>query len=392
MKIDVESVRNETPAVAHLTHLNNCGSSLPPTPVLNAAIDYLNDEAAMGGYEAWAQRSVAIDEVYGSTARYLNCDVGEVAFTASASDGWWRAFTSVPLASGDRILMSRSEFQANAFGLLQARDRGVVVDVVPNTPAGEIDLEQLEKMLDGSVKLVSLTHISMANGAVHPAADVGALAHRAGALFLLDSCQAAGQRPLDVEELQCDFLCYTGRKFMRAMRGTGILYARSSAIDRLGPSPFVDGRSAEWTSPDEYRFAPGALRFEFGEQNFAGKVALGVATNYMLKLGLGAISDRITDLSTRLRQGLQEIDGITLRDEGVDQCGIVTFTSNQAEPASIQKGLAVQRINLGAPGKRNAQLDIGARGLDAVVRAGVHYFNTEDEIDMAVAAIRSITS
>ncbi len=130
----------------------------------------------------------------------------------------------------------------------------------------------------------------MANGAIQPAAAVGERARALGAIYLLDACQAAGQLPLDVEELGCDFLAFTGRKFMRGPRGTGILYARESVMDRLGPPPFVDGRSAEWTAPFTYELAPGARRFEFGEQNFAGKAGLGVAVEYAMSVGLDSIA------------------------------------------------------------------------------------------------------
>lgn len=358
--------------------------------MLDAAIDYLRAEAAMGGYEAWAARADDLNEVYDATARYLNCSPSEIAFTAGASDSWWRAFSSIPLAPGDRVLMSQSEFQANAFALLQARERGVIVEDVPNDGNGEIDLDALERMLDDRVKVVSLTTISMSNGAVQPAVEVGRIVSETGAIFLLDACQVAGQRPLDVDDLRCDFLCYTGRKFMRGMRGTGILYARAGVIDRLGHSPFVDGRSAEWTSPSTFHYADGAHRFEFGEQNFAGKVALGVATNYALDLGFDAIEQRITALSGAFRNGLGQINGVTVRDEGLDRCGIVTFTSEHLAPEAIAAGLAARNINVGAPGKRNAQLDIGRRGLDSVVRAGIHYFNTEDEVAAVLEAVSAV--
>ena len=220
--IDVEAVRANTPATASIIHLNNCGSSLPPQPVVEGAIDYLRLEAEIGGYEAYWAREDQMNAVYDATARYLGCMPSEVAYTSGAGDSWWRAFAAIPLKTGDRVLASTAEYQANAFALLQARDRGVIVEVVPNDAMGLIDLEAMRSMIDDRVKLVTLTHIAMANGAIQPAAVVGEIAHEAGALFLLDSCQAAGQLPLNVDSLNCDFLAYTGRKFMRGMRGSGV--------------------------------------------------------------------------------------------------------------------------------------------------------------------------
>jgi len=296
-----------------------------------------------------------------------------------ASDAWWRAFSAVPLKPGDRVLIGRSEFMANAFGLLQARDRGVLVDVVPNTDTGEIDVAAMANMLDDRVKLIAHTQVSMSNGAVHPSAAVGALANEAGILYLLDSCQAAGQLELDVKSLGCDFLVFTGRKFVRGPRGTGVLYAKSSTLERLGPSPFVDGRSAVWTSADSYELMPDARRFEFGEQNFAGKVGLGVAIEYALEIRLDPIASRITALADELRQQLASVEGVEVRDEGTKQCGIVTFTVDGHESIDVKRELGNNGVNVSAPGRQNAQLDIGHRGIDSVVRAGVHYFNTPEE-------------
>lgn len=346
----------------------------------------------MGGYEAAAELSDQHDAFYTATAAMLGCSMDEVAFVSSASEGWWRAFTAIDVQPGQRILTGCSEFQANAFGLLQARERGVTVDVVPNDDNGLIDLEQLDGMLDETTRLVCLTHISMSNGAIQPAAAVGQRCHRAGIPMLLDACQAAGQLELDVTELGCDFLVYTGRKFMRGPRGTGVLYARRQTVDGLGPTGFVDGRSAEWLDDGSWQHQPGATRFEFGEQNFAGKAALGVATSYAIAIGLGNIAQRVQCLASSLRTQLEQIDGVVVHDEGIERCGIVTFTLDKRAATDVGAHLHSAGINVSTPGRRNAQWDIGRRNIDAVVRAGVHYFNTDDEISRLcheVAAFRS---
>lgn len=388
--IDLDRLRAETVGVTHCIHLHNCGSSLPPDPVVDAQIAYLRAEQRMGGYEAATEHGAALDDFHAATAQMLNCDADEVAFQSGASEAWWRAFTAVPLGRGDRVLAGTSEFQANAFGLLQARERGVVVDVIPNDASGTIDLAALAAAIDDRVRLICLTQISMSNGAVHPAASVGTICRDAGVPFLLDACQVAGQRPLDVRELQCDFLVYTGRKFMRGPRGTGVLYARRATVDRLGSTPFVDGRSAQWTDADTWEHTPGAGRFEFGERNYAGQVGLAVATRYAIEVGLDAISDRVTELAGALRTELGSLAAVRCRDEGLDRSGIVTFTVDGLTPAEVQSRLATRRINVGAPGRSNAQWDIGRRGMDGVVRVGVHYFNTMDELRQLVDAVADL--
>ena len=380
--IDISQVRADTAGCEAVAHFNNAGSSLPPKQVVDAMVDYLRAEELEGGYETAASRAEDLDRVYGATAAYLNCDPSEVAFTASAGDSWWRAFSSVPLVAGDRILVGRSEYQANAFGWLQAQDRGVEVDIVPHDGAGDFDLDVFKELLDDRVKLVSLTMVAMSNGAIHPAADVGRILAESSsqAIYLLDACQAAGQLRLDVHELGCDFLLYTGRKFMRGPRGTGILYAKADVYDRLGATPFIDGRSAEWTTPDSLTYMPGAQRFEFGEYGYGAKVGLGVATEYMLNLGIDAIAERVGELAGLLRFDLSAIPGLRLLDQGRNKCGIVTFEVDAKPAAEVIADLHTAGFNLSGPTKLNAQLDLEPRSIPQVVRAGVHYFNTEQEV------------
>jgi len=388
--LDIERIRADTPGCADVIHLNNAGSSLPPRPVVDAVVGYLREEELAGGYEVAAARQDDLDRVYDESASLIGCSADEIAFTSSASESWWRAFTAIRLDVGDRVLVSRSEFQANAFGWLQLGDRGVTVDIVPNTPSGDFDVIAFDEMLDERVALVCLTMISMSNGAVHPAATVGARLVDHRAIYLLDACQAVGQLPIDVRELRCDFLNYTGRKFMRGPRGTGVLYARSGVHEELGPPTFIDGRSATWTGSDAFDVSATATRFEFGECNYAGKVGLAVATAYANDIGLEAIETRVSMLSALLRSTLAAIHGVRVLDEGTVQSGIVTFTIDGVPPAEVQSNLSANGINVSAPGRTNAQLDLGERGIDQVVRAGVHYFNTEPEIDRVAEVVGSI--
>jgi len=387
--IDISRVRADTAGCEAVAHFNNAGSSLPPKQVVDAMVDYLRTEEVEGGYEVAASRAADLDRIYATTAQYLNCEPNEIAFTVSAGDSWWRAFSSVPLAPGDRVLVGHSEYQANAFGWMQARERGAIVDIVPNDGAGDFDLEVFADMLDERVKLVSLTMVAMSNGAIHPAAGVGQILASSGsnAIYLLDACQAAGQLPLDVDELGCDFLLYTGRKFMRGPRGTGILYAKPNVYERLGSTPFVDGRSAEWSTPDTFSYMPGAQRFEFGEYGYGAKVGLGVATDYMLDIGIKAIAERVTDLAGLLRFDLSAIPGVRLLDQGRNKCGIVTFNVEGKASAQVIADLGAAGFNLSGPGVLNAQLDLAPRSINQVIRAGVHYFNTEEEVARLCEAV-----
>jgi selenocysteine lyase/cysteine desulfurase len=264
-----------------------------------------------------------------------------------------------------------------------------VVEVVDDDEHGQLSVDDLRHRLGsgaGEVKLIAMTHVPTDNGLVNPAAEVGAVARDAGVPFLLDACQSIGQMPVDVERIGCDFLSATGRKFLRGPRGTGFLYVRRSVLDTVVP-PFLDLHAATWTAPGRYEMRPDARRFENWETNVAGKIALGVAVDYALSWGLDEIEHRVTDLADGLRARLEPLDGVHLQDRGRRRSGIVTFTVHGISADEVQRGLAKQAINVSvATAERGADERLGGRRTD-LVRASVHYYNTDAELDRLVEAL-----
>jgi cysteine desulfurase / selenocysteine lyase len=314
-------------------------------------------------------------------AALLRCEPDEVALVDSATRAWDMAFYSIPFRPGDRILCGMAEYASNVIAFLQvARRSGVSVEVVPDDGHGQISVDALRDMLDERVRLVALTHVPTNGGLVNPAAEVGAEARRAGALFLLDACQSAGQLDLDVGALGCDMLSATGRKYLRGPRGTGFLYVRRDLVERLTP-PMLDLHSATWTAPHEYRVRGDARRFETWERDVAATIGLGVAVDYALALGLPAIEQRVARLADTLRGRLGAIPGVTVHDRGERRCGIVTFTTDLLEPAEVRARLAAHRINVTVAVASGTLFDMRARDLPALVRASVHYYNTDEEIE-----------
>lgn len=368
-------------------HFNNAGAALPPECVLETVIDHLRFEALAGGYEAANARAKQLEAVYASAAKLINASPDEIALVEHATRAWDSAFYAVPLGPGDRILTSVVEYAANFVAFLHVSKRtGALVDVVPSDEAGAIDVAALRESIDDRVKLIALTHVPTNGGLVNPAAEVGRVARDAGVLYLLDACQSVGQMPIDVEAIGCDMLSSTGRKFLRGPRGTGFLYVRRSALERLEP-PMIDHHAAEWTAPGGYRLRPDARRFENWESNIACRLGLGVAIDYAMEWGLESIRDRVYGLARRFRAKLPGLPGITVRDLGAEQCGIVTFTKDGESSTSVRDRLALRGINVTVSDVYSTRLDMEARELDEVVRASLHYYNTDDEIDRFCAAL-----
>lgn len=387
MPIDIQRARQETPGCANVLHFNNAGSSLPPQVVLDATIAHLQLEGQIGGYEAAAQAHDALEHTYDATAALLNCSRDEVAIVENATRAWDMAFYSINFKPGDRILTATSEYASNYIAYLQvARKTGAVVVPIPDDEYGQLSLDALRSAIDDRVKLISMTHVPTSGGLVNPAVEVGKIAREAGILYLLDACQSAGQMPLDVEKIGCDMLSATGRKYLRGPRATGILYVRHSVLEQLEP-PFLDLHAAEWVAPDAYEIRPDARRFENWETNFAGKIGLGVAIDYAMNLGIENIWRRVKNLGYQLRTQLSPLPGVIVHDRGVTQCGIVTFTVDGLEAEEIMRRLANDHINVSVTGRSSTLLDLSARGLTTMVRASVHYYNTEEEIERFCAKI-----
>ncbi len=386
--IDVERARRETPGCEHVVHFNNAGSSLPPQPVLDATIGHLQLEARIGGYEAHAANEEAIERFYGAAAELIGARPDEIAFNPSATRAWDMAFYSFHFEPGDRIVTSVADYISNYLAYIQTAERtGVEVVTVPNDEHGQLSVEALRDALDERVKLVAVTHVPTNGGLVNPVADVGTIAREAGIPYLVDACQSAGQLPLDVDEIGCDALSATGRKFLRGPRGTGFLYVRAALLEHLEP-PLVDMRAADWVAPDRYELRRDGRRFEEWEQDYAAKAGLARAIDYALEWGLDEIWSRVHELAERLRAQLGEIDGVTLRDAGTLRCGIVTFDVAGKAAQEIKDALARERINVTVSATTSAVIDALERGLPDLVRASVHYFNSEDELDRLVESVR----
>ena len=388
--LDLGRVRADTPGCAGRAFLDSAGSSLPPSPVLDEMIGHLRREAEIGGYRAAAERADDLADVKVSLAQLLGAQPADLALVESASRAWADFFYAVPLASGDRILITEVEYASNAIAAFQrARSSGASVEVVPSTPTGEIDLDALHRMLDERVRLVSLVHAPTNGGLINPVREVVDLAHGVGALVLLDACQSVGQVPVDVRELGVDALSATGRKWLRGPRGTGFLYLRPELAQSMEPAA-LDLHGAQWAEETGYRLAPDASRFEFWECSVAGRLGLGAAIRYLLDLGIDEVASAVSARAEFARTELATLPGVTVRDLGGHRSGIVSFTVEGVDPNSAREVLADSDVTVTVSGRGSTWVDMTRRGLDGVLRASPHYFNTFEDLDRLVAAVAEL--
>ncbi len=389
-RFDLDRARRDTRACAQIVHFNNAGASLMPAPVADCLHAYLRQEEQIGGYETAEAERAQLDDFYPSIATLIGATPTRSPLSRTPRAAWDMAFYSLDFKPGDRILTCVSEYSSNYISYLQvAKKTGAEIVVVPDDSTARSTSRALERAIDKRTKLVSISP--------HPDPGRAGAAGRGGRQDrqrcrhpLPARCLPVGrQMPIDVKKIGCDFLSATGRKYMRGPRGTGFLYARTRSTSHIEPI-FLDNHAARWTGDNDYTVMGDAKRFENWERYFAGKAALGVAIDYALSYSLEAIRDRVYGLARELRAGLLAIDGVQVTDEGVEQCGIVTFQAAQLPPAQIKEQLRAHRINVTTPRGSGSLVSFQQRGLSELVRASLHYYNSEEEVDYFLHTLRRI--
>jgi cysteine desulfurase / selenocysteine lyase len=377
---EVQQYRAETKGTKQRVHFNNAGSSLPPDVVVDIVVNYLREEAIYGGYETEAKYSEELNNTYNLIAQLINADKDEIALAENASFAWGSAFNGINFKPGDEVIISEMEYVTNMIGFLNAEKiHGIKIKIVYNDDQGNFDLEALENTISAQTKLIAVTHIASSTGGVIPVVEIGKIAAKYQVLYLVDACQSVGQVPVDVKEINCDMLAVTGRKYLRAPRGTGFLYVRKQMQDKLKVS-FIDGFTTLSVSQQGFKLRDDARRFELYEKNRALTLGLGKAVEYALNVGVDRIWHRIQHLSALMRRQLNNIDGIIIHDIGDQQCGIVTFSVDGFEASSIKIKLAEKQINVSVGLAKSTLIYMDKHHLASVVRASVHYYNTEEEI------------
>jgi len=392
--LDLARLRAETPGCASRIHFNNAGSGLMATPVLEAITEYFELEAELGGYEAADAREEAIHDFYAATAQLLGCKARNIAFASNATDAFARALSSIPFASGDLILTTRDDYISNQIAFFSLRKRfGIEVVHAPNVPEGGVDVGAMERLMrQRRPRLVAVTHIPTNSGLVQPVAEIGRRCRELELLYLVDACQSVGQYAIDVEQLGCDFLSATGRKFLRGPRGSGLLYVSDRALAAGYEPLFIDMRGARWVGPEDYRQVETAARFEDWEFSYATLLGSAAAIRYALTVGIDVIAERTPALGAALRERLAELDGVRIFDRGRRRCAIVTFTVDGWNSEVLMTELRRRRINSSVSAREHALYDFTDKGVEACVRMSPHYYNTEQEVNEVVDAVRELVA
>ncbi|MGG7437974.1 aminotransferase class V-fold PLP-dependent enzyme [Chryseobacterium arthrosphaerae] len=381
--MDLNTIRQDTIGCSDKIFLNSAGSSLMPKIVVETITNYLYHEQQIGGYMAAGRNAESIGQFYEEAAKLINTRPSNIAFVNSSTDGYAKALSSIPFEKGDCIITTNNDYISNqiAFISLQKRFQIKIIRAA-NLPDHELDLEDFERLIrKHQPKLIAVTHIPTNSGLVQNVEAVGKLCRQYDILYLVDACQSVGQRVVDVEKINCDFLTATGRKFMRGPRGTGFLYVSDRVLHAEMAPLFLDSNGAQWTEFDHYQLNGTARRFELFERSNALLMGFKEALRYANTIGMAAIENYNRELSGKLRTNLQN-SGYRILDQGNQLSSIVTFCQKDNKIDKIQKVLNENNVFFTVSNKTNALIDFTFKNVDHAIRLSPHYFNTAEEIEV----------
>ncbi len=395
--LDVDGLREETPGCHDLAFLNNAGSALPTYRTLEAVTRHLDLESKIGGYAAADAATDTLRSASAGLAQLVGGHAHEIALAVSDSDAWVRAIWGWMLgrnvAKGQVVLADRLAYHSHHAALVQLAELfGFELRTLVSRDDGTVDLDALSLQLsDERVALVNVTAIGTHSGNVNPMVAIGKLVSARGVPLFVDGCQAIGHVEVDVRQWGCSMFTGTGRKWLRAPRGTGMLWVAEEIVDRFSP-PGIDGVSTSWSSANGFTMAQGMQRFESFEGPIAAKVGLASAVDQALALNSAVVAAHITAAADRFRADLAMNSRVTVHDTAALRSGIVTFSVAGASPSSVVSAAAERGAAINVSTATWAALDMEAKGLSQVVRVSPHIYNTASELDRVIETINALPS
>jgi selenocysteine lyase/cysteine desulfurase len=384
--------REETPGCANRVHLNNAGAGLMPRSVLDAIVGHLNREANFGGYESADDAADAVNDAYANVAYLLGAQPRNIAVVENSTVAFFQALTAFDFHPGDVIVTTRNDYISNQLAYLSlARRRGIEVRRAADLETGGADPQSVRELLrDPRAKLLAVTWVPTNSGLMQAVETLGEIAESAGVPYLVDACQAVGEIPIDVAQLRCDFLSATARKFLRGPRGIGFLYVSDRALKRGDFPLYIDMRGADWVAADSFEPAPDARRFENWEFPYSLVLGLGEAARYALGAGVEQSGRRARDLAAGLRRKLSALPGFRVLDRGKELAAIVTVEVAGWDAPDLVTLLRQRGINSSASLRAYAVIDMAEKRAASALRLSPHYYNSEEELDAVIEALRSL--
>ena len=400
--LDVAAVRDDFPILARqtngqtLAYLDNAATTQKPQSVIDAVRDYYqtcNANVHRGVHQLSMEATQAYEGARQKLAQFIGAPhKDQLVFTRGTTEAINLAAQSYArprLQAGDEILLTRMAHHSNIVPWqLIAEQTGAVLRVAPINDAGELLVDEFEKLLSERTRIVAIGHVSNALGTVNPVRHLTQLAHDAGAAVLIDGAQATAHMPVDVEAIDCDFYALSGHK-MYGPTGIGALFGKAEHLRAMPPYQ-GGGEMIRSVSFEGTTYAEPPAKFEAGTPNIAGAIGLGAAVDYIEQLGRDAIHAVERDLLAYGTEALQSIDGLRLIGTARDKAGVLSFVMDDVHPHDIGTILDTEGVAIRS-GHHCAQPVMQRFGIAATARASLAVYNTRDEIDRLVRALHKVS-
>ncbi|MDD1679694.1 MAG: aminotransferase class V-fold PLP-dependent enzyme [Methanomicrobiales archaeon] len=383
-----EEVRKDFPILGDLIYLDSAATSLSPEPVLQAMQEYEHHYRANVGRGVHRLSQIASQRywhAHRNVADFIGAREGELVFTRNSTEAINMVATGLRWKPGDHVVTTILEHHSNLLPWMRLREQGVTLTLSGIRKDYSLDLEALEKALSGNTRLMAVTHASNVLGVVTPVQEIARLCHDRGILLLVDGAQSVPHLPVDVASMECDFLCLSGHK-MLGPTGTGALWMREPNLEPL----LVGGGAIETVTSEGYTLASGYERYEAGTPHIAGGIGLSAAVEYLRKIGMDRVQAYEQRLTDRLVRGLDHIPGVTVYTARppVPRIGVVSFTVEGYEPHEVAHFLGEQAEIMVRSGHHCCMPLMQRLGLEkGTVRASLHLYNTEPDVDTLLAAL-----
>jgi cysteine desulfurase/selenocysteine lyase len=397
--LDVEQIRKDFPILeTGIIYLDSTASSLTPEPVLRKMLEFYREyrgNVGRGIHRLSVKASEEYERTHAKVADFINAkSESEIIMTRNTTEGINIVASGLNWKKSDKIVIPVIEHHSNFIVWLRVRDKhDVQIKVIkPKEPVikGILDPADFERVIDDETRLVAITHVSNVLGVITPVKEIAEIAHEHGAYLLVDAAQSVPHMKVDVQEIGCDFLAFSGHK-MLAPTGSGVLYVREELIDEVEPL-CIGGGTISDVGLDSYSLDGSPGRFEAGTPDVAAAIGLGAAIDYLQRIGMENIESHERILVRQMYKGLNELSKVEVYGpEPEHRVGIMPFNVGDLNPHDVALALDVSADIMVRSGHHCAlPLSKAVLGKPGSVRASVYIYNTEEEIDKFLSTVKEI--
>lgn len=387
-------IKTDFPILNDIIYMDSASTSLTPEPVLNVVSKYYREYNANVGRGVHRLSQVASQkykDVHRKIADFIGANEEEVIFTKNTTEAINTVASGLRWKKGDKVVTTLIEHHSNFLPWLRLKSLGVELDIVKPDKNGKFNVSDFKEVIDDKTRLVAVTHVSNVLGTITPIEEISAICEKKNALLLVDGAQSVPHIHVDVRNLGCNFLCFSGHK-MLGPTGTGILWMKEDFFGRLEPLNFGGGMIDD-VSLNGYELTKGYERFEGGTPNIAGVIGFGRAIDYLKKIGMDKIADHEAKLTERLLEGLLEIRRVEIYGSlnSKERIGLVSFNIKDLNSHDVALMLDEASNIMVRSGHLCCMPLMKYFGLkEGAVRVSLYLYNTEEEVDTFLETVKEI--